>query len=82
VIDFAVENGDEILDKVSLKDLPPGMYTDLFASMMRWKRGNVKGGVNKLSTMRVSELREKLDKRGMDVDGSRESMIASLNKND
>lgn len=81
VIDFAVENGDDVLDKVSLKDLPPGMYTDLFVSMMRWKKGNGKGGEKKLSTMRVSELREKLNEKGMDVDGSRESMIASLNKN-
>ena len=31
-----------------------------------------------LSIMRVSELRLKLDEKGLDVDGSREAMIAAL----
>ena len=31
-----------------------------------------------LSMMRVSELRVKLDEKGLDVDGSREAMIAAL----
>jgi len=31
-----------------------------------------------LSTMRVNELRIKSDEKGLDVDGSRETMIATL----
>ena len=30
------------------------------------------------NTMRVSELRTKLDEKGLDVDGSREAMIATI----
>ena len=33
---------------------------------------------DELHTARVSELRKKLDEKGLDVDGSREVMIAAL----
>ena len=33
---------------------------------------------NNFTTMRVSELRKKLDEKGLNVDGSREAMIEAL----
>ncbi|KAL7534494.1 hypothetical protein ACHAWF_004851 [Thalassiosira exigua] len=80
VIDFLVEHGEEVLEKVSLKDFPGHMVADVLTAMTRNKEkgGTAGDGGVKLSTMRVSELRKKLDEKGLDVDGSRESMINSL----
>ena len=81
VIDFVVDNGKEVLDKVRLEDVPGGMFRDLLTAMTR-KDGTVSNIGDTLSTLRVSELRRKLDEKGLDVDGSREAMIATLKKND
>ncbi|KAL7547731.1 hypothetical protein ACHAWF_011019 [Thalassiosira exigua] len=80
VIDFVVENDEDVLEKVSLKDMPGGMFADLLTAMARAKKkdANAEGDGVKLSTMRVSELRKKLDEKGLEVDGSRESMIQTL----
>jgi hypothetical protein len=42
------------------------------------KASNVESTGDQFTTMRVSELRKRLDKKGLDVDGSREAMIAAL----
>ena len=34
--------------------------------------------ISYLNTMRVSELRKNLDEKGLDIDGSREALIATL----
>ena len=81
VIDFVVENGKDVLEKVSLKDVPAGVFSDLLTAMTRKeiiKASNVESTGDQLTTMRVSELRKRLDKKGLDVDGSREAMIAAL----
>ncbi|KAL7531207.1 hypothetical protein ACHAWF_003674 [Thalassiosira exigua] len=79
-IDFVAEHGAEVLKSVSLKDVTGGMFADLLAAMTRNKeRGGKAGhGAVELSTMCVSELREKLHEKGLDVDGSRETMIKLL----
>jgi hypothetical protein len=41
--------------------------------------GGTEGG-NELSVMRISELRWKAHESGLDVDGSREMLIAALEK--
>jgi len=83
VMDFIVENGQDVLEKVSLKDVPGGMFADLLTAMTRGKKKDTNTGEDgdELSTMRVSELRKKLDEKGLDIDGSREAMIASLEDN-
>ena len=82
VIDFAVENGQDIIGKVSFDDVPGSMMTDLLTAMTRKeKKKSANSGEDDLSTMRVSELRKKLDEKGLDVDGSREAMIARLEDN-
>ena len=37
VIDFMVENGQGVLEKVSLKDVPGGMFADLLTAVTRGK---------------------------------------------
>ena len=79
VIDFAVENGKDIIGKVSFDDAPGSIAADLLTVMTRkvQKESANKDG-DELNIMRVSELRKKLDERGLGVDGSREAMIAIL----
>ena len=76
VLDFAVENSDDVSEKVSFDDVPGSVVADLFAAVSRNK--NKVGVGDGLSTMRVSELRKKLHEKGLDVDGSRKAMIATL----
>ena len=60
VLDFVVENSDEVSDKVSLEDVPSSILADLVAAMSRKYKGG-KRGSDVFSTMRVSELRKKLN---------------------
>ena len=79
VIDFAIENGQDIIGKVSFDNVPGSMMTDLLTAVTRKeKKKSANSGEDDLNTMRVSELRKKLDEKGLDVDGSREAMIARL----
>ncbi|KAL7530552.1 hypothetical protein ACHAWF_003424 [Thalassiosira exigua] len=80
VIDFAVEHGSDVVEKVSLKDFPEGMVGDVLTAVTRNKERGGKTGKKavKLNTMRVSELRTILDGIGLEVDGSRESMIKTI----
>ena len=80
VIDFVVENGEDVLKKVSLENVPGGVFADLLTAVTRKEKSRAACTNNEqdISMMRVSELRMKLDKKGLDVDGSREAMIAAL----
>ncbi|KAL7524049.1 hypothetical protein ACHAWF_004039 [Thalassiosira exigua] len=76
VMDFIVENGAEVLENVSLKGArDPTLFADLLATVSRGKKTDAG---DRFSMMRVNELRVELNKRGLDVDGTRESMIAAL----
>ena len=84
VMDFIVENSVEVLEKVSMKDIPGGMFADMLAAVARGGKKKVinKGGKeDQFSTMRISDLRRKVHERGLDVDGSREMLIATLKEN-
>ena len=84
VMDFIVENSAEVLEKVSMKDIPGGMFADMLAAVARGDKKKVidKGGKeDQFSTMRISDLRRKAHERGLDVDGSREMLIATLKEN-
>ena len=76
VLDFVVENSGEVLDKVSLGDVPGSAVSDLLAATSRKIEGGEEG--DNLNIMRVSELRQKLHEKGLDIDGSRKAMIANL----
>ncbi|KAL7538532.1 hypothetical protein ACHAXR_008617 [Thalassiosira sp. AJA248-18] len=68
-MDFIVENGDEICDTVSLKDVPGGPTSTLFAGLLATFHS------------RVGELCKKLEWKRLDIDGSRDTMIAALREN-
>jgi hypothetical protein len=81
-MDYIVKNKTEILKKmVSFDDVPSNLMRDLLAAVTRGEREE--GGVggeheNLFTTMRISELRQKAHEKGLDVDGSREMLIAAL----
>ena len=80
VMDYIVSNKNSIMGKVSFDNVPSSMMTDLLAAMARVDQSEEEGDSEsiKYNKMRVSELREMLDEKGLDVDGSREAMIAIL----
>ncbi|KAL7524028.1 hypothetical protein ACHAXR_000411 [Thalassiosira sp. AJA248-18] len=83
VMDFMLENRTEVLEKVSLKDAPGGLLADILAATSRKfdSAGGAGAGVDDFNVMRISDLREKLHEKGLDVDGSRETLIATLKEN-
>jgi len=77
-MDFIAENVQEVLDQVSLKDVPGGLYADLLAAMVREREWIIDDELPELSTMPVSDLRRLALKKGLDYDGSREVLIDAL----
>ena len=86
VMDYIVANKRDILGKVSFDNVPGGTVSDVLAAVSRhWGEDTEDGGEEesiKYNTMRVGTLRKMLDEKGLDVDGSRESMIALLKEHD
>jgi hypothetical protein len=70
VVDFIVENKDEVLKKTSFNGFiaPETVIRDVLAAIGKVEKNS--GG--------ISELRRKAHERGLDVDGSREALIAAL----
>jgi len=83
VMDYIVANKDDIIGKVSFSDVPGDMMTDLLTAVSRGEQNESNNGdkVN-YNKMRVGVLRKMLDEKGLNVDGSRESMIALLKEHD
>ena len=82
VMDFIVENGVEVVKKVNFDNFPGHLVTDLLTAVNRGREeGNASANSSDLSTTRVSELRRMLDEKGLEIDGSRETMIALLEEN-
>ncbi|KAL7542247.1 hypothetical protein ACHAXR_012950 [Thalassiosira sp. AJA248-18] len=80
-LDFIAENGAEVLDRVNFDDIPGSLFKDLLVTTTRRENKNSSGESDndaELQTMRVSLLRRKLYAKGMNIDGSRETMIAAL----
>ena len=88
VMDYIIENKHSIIGKVSFSDVPSEMMTDLLTAMARGHPSESGNGDEdmeesiKYNTMRVGTLRKMLDEKGLDVDGSREAMIALLKEHD
>ena len=90
VMDFIVENKQEVLQRVSFQDVPGDVCKDLLAATLRHDEDKDSLGyvddnetdVEKIcSTMRIRNLRRTLDDVGLDMDGSREALIARLKEN-
>ena len=80
VMDFLAENTEEASERISFSDVPGHVMKDLLVAFSRTKKTKQvnQGDNNNFTIMRVSELRMKLAKVGLDVDGSREAMIETL----
>ncbi|KAL7536378.1 hypothetical protein ACHAXR_007126, partial [Thalassiosira sp. AJA248-18] len=78
VMDFMVENRAEVIEKTSLDEAPGGLLADILAATMR--RDSDEGG-DEFSLMRISDLRKKLHEKGLDIDGSRKTLIVTLKEN-
>jgi hypothetical protein len=78
--DFLVNKRDEITGKISFNDAPGNLMNDFFAAFAREpnRPGAAAIGENEYNTMCISELRRIAHERGLDVDGSREMLIAAL----
>ena len=83
VNDFLVENLDEAIKKLSFEnDVPGQLMTDLMTAVARGKKeSNTSSDATDSSTARVGTLRRMLHEKGLDIDGSREAMIALLEEN-
>ena len=75
-MDFLVENSVEATEKASFANFPAHLLKDVFVAIN--KAYGKSGGGDAFAAMSVSELRKKLDEKGLDVDGSREAMIESI----
>ena len=87
VMDFIlVENKQEVLRRVSFRDAPGDVCNDLLAAVLRHydKDSTIDDGENETDVekaclkMRIRDLRQKLNDKGLDIDGSREALIAKL----
>ncbi|KAK1745290.1 hypothetical protein QTG54_004581 [Skeletonema marinoi] len=73
VMDFMVEKRSEVLDKVS-HDAPGGLLADILAATSR--KFNQDGARDDdFNVMRISDLRKEVHGKGLDIDGSRETLM-------
>ena len=79
-MDFLVNKKDEVIGKISFHDVPSTLMNDLFVAFARElnRPGAAAIVENEFNVMRISELRRIAHVRGLDVDGSREMLIAAL----
>jgi hypothetical protein len=79
-MDYIMRNKADVIKKISFTDAPGTLMNDMLTAVVRSETGANPAGndENDLLLMRVSELRKKAHKRGLDVDGSREMLIAAL----
>ncbi len=80
VMTFLADNHSEAAAHISFKDCPGHCMKDLLIAFGRNNTNDANGTIvdDELTTLGVSELRRKLDKMGLEVDGSREAMIESI----
>jgi hypothetical protein len=71
-IGYMAENRDEVLEKLSFTDVPGTLVRDV-----RNNGTNVHVD-NQYNALRISELRKRAHEKGLNVDGSREMLIAAL----
>ncbi len=81
-MDFIAENKFEAMTKLSFKDAPGTLMRDLLIAVARGEQNGETdmNGNNDPSMMRISDLRRKAHLKRLNVDGSREMLIESLEK--
>ena len=82
VMDYIVANKHSVMGKVSFSNVPGDIVTDVLAAFARDESQTTDAVEDdesiKYNKMRVATLRKMLDEKGLDVDGSREAMVALL----
>jgi len=82
VMDFIVKNKKEMMERVSFQDVPGNVCKDLLAAMSRhyqyYEEEEEGKDVEGFDTMRIGELRQKVQEKGLEIDGSRDALIAAL----
>ena len=79
VLGFLSGNHCQAAEKVSFADCPGHIMRDLFDAISRvGKDGSSAADADELTNLCVSSLRKKLDGMGLEVDGSRETMIEAI----
>jgi hypothetical protein len=88
-MDYMLENKDVVLEKIQFDDAPGLLLSEFAMARAKTKRVDDRGSadhdnncVTHFNSMRISELRQKVHEKGLDVDGSREMLIASLKGNE
>ena len=81
-MDFIAENKFEAMKKLSFKDAPGTLMRDLLIAVARGEQNGetYKNGNNDPSMMRISDLLRNAHLKRLNVDGSREMLIESLEK--
>ena len=79
-VDFIVKNIIKIVEDNLLVEVPGGLVNEVMSVVAsnEKKRESCGDNDNQLRTMTISELRRRAHERGLDVDGTREMLIASL----
>ena len=81
VMDFIVENKVDILEKSVMADAPVDLVNDILAAMVRVENKDEDNCDSDLfSAMSINDLREMADYAKLEIDGSRETLIASLKR--
>ena len=82
-MDFIIENSAEVMDLITENDLlTPTLIRDVLAAVSRREKKfggrDGYGGDSRFNSMRICELRRESHEKGLNVDGSREMLIAAL----
>ncbi len=89
VMDYIVQNKKEVMQRVSFKDVPGDVCKDLLAAVSRYyqdyeeeqeeeEEEEEEEDGEDFDTMRIGELRQKVQEKGLEIDGSRDALIAAL----
>ncbi|KAL7449323.1 hypothetical protein ACHAWC_001393, partial [Mediolabrus comicus] len=87
VMDFIVKNKEEVMETVSFQDVPGNVCKDLLAAVTRRdneskdksgkeEKKNEETDGEDLQALRIGELRQKVQEKGLEIDGSRDALIA------
>ena len=79
-MDFLVDSGSEAAKRVNFENFPAHLVKDLLIAMHMGKNDGNSTDASDLSSMPVSDLRKMLQDKGLDIDGSKEAMLARLEK--
>ncbi len=86
VMDYIVKNKKKVIKRVSFEAVPGDIYKDLLAAVSRVLEDSDEDDSDDedeneekdYASMGIGALRQKLDERGIDIDGSRDTLIAAL----